>query len=89
MVRRQARAYIDGKNLPKKFYLLGNNPVNVAQQYPSALKSLHAVMNEVIFYSNSQFGGGAQSASQQNYISNLLAPIFNRSGLVIRCSPET
>ena len=59
--------------------MLGNNPVDVAQQYPSALKNLDAIMNESVYYSNSQFG--PQSANV-GFI-NTLAPIYNSSGLVI------
>jgi uncharacterized protein (TIGR01370 family) len=63
----------------KTFYLIGNNPTNVATADPSALKSLDVIFNEVAYYQHSGFWGNVAAG----WITSTLAPVYATAGVPI------
>jgi len=69
----------------KTFYLIGNNPTNVATAFPSALKSLDVIFNEVAYYqhtADSQKPGFIGNTNATWFMSTL-APIYATAGVPV------
>ena len=71
--------YVAAKDLPYNFYLIGNNPVSLAQKYPASLSALSGTMNETLYYQQtpgdgdtSRYAGTANAA----YFSTTLEPAY-------------
>ena len=82
----EIRAYVNSLNLPHPFYIIGNNPTSIAQQYPSSLKDLNGILNESVFWTQPASNGltsvynGTGGAS---YFQSSVAPIYAQSGALL------
>jgi cysteinyl-tRNA synthetase len=77
------KAHIASKNIGRAFYIMGNNPQNLALQYPATLKDLDIIFNEALYYSQTPGSGFSTSyvgTSFANYLSSTLAPAYVASG---------
>ena len=83
------RSYVDSKNLSHKFYLIGNSPTTVAQQFPQSLKSLDGIFNENLYASLDGTSGigtdytKANSATSTSYMLDTMLPLWQSSGDVV------
>lgn len=82
---RDVTAYIRAKNLASPFYLIANNPEDVARHYPDALKGLDAIFVECAYYAH-QSGANPPISEYKGLgttqlITTVLAPIYRNLGV--------
>jgi uncharacterized protein (TIGR01370 family) len=79
------RNHVNATYPGKTFYLIGNNPTNVATAFPSGLKTLDVIFNEVAYYqhtADSQNPGFIGNVTSTGIIS-LLAPAYATAGVPV------
>jgi endo-alpha-1,4-polygalactosaminidase (GH114 family) len=67
-------------------YLLGNNPTQLAMQFPKDLQNLDAIFNEVAFYGQNPTDGSVsvyEGTANAAYIQSTLAPLYDATGLPV------
>jgi hypothetical protein len=82
----ELRSYVAGKHIGRPFYLLGNNPTSVAQDYPAALKTLDGITNEVLYYRQPPDNGFTSvyiGTSFAQYLATQIAPLYRAAGIPI------
>ena len=77
------RSYITSKNLSRPFYLMANNPTQIAIQYPSSLNSLDAIFNEVAYWNSNGVTSTSIGTGDAQWKSSTIAPLYKASGLPI------
>jgi uncharacterized protein (TIGR01370 family) len=80
------RNYANTKYSGKTFYLMGNNPQNIAIANAASLKNLDAIFNEVAYYVQSPTNGTVsvyQGDATANYITSTLYPLYETAGVPI------
>jgi hypothetical protein len=60
--------YISTTYPGKKIYLLGNNPVGLAQSYPNALTNLDGIFNESAYYVGTSQSSSTYSAANADHV---------------------
>ncbi len=82
----QIRAHLESNRPSRPFYLMGNNPQNIAINYPSSLASLDAIFNETVYYGQEPSNGQVsvyEGTTQASYIASRLAPAYNAAGVPV------
>jgi uncharacterized protein (TIGR01370 family) len=80
------RNYVNTNYPSKKFYLMGNEPTEIAVANVASLKNLDAIFNEVAYYLPSQNNGtiaAYDGTSIANYTVSTLAPLYRSAGVPI------
>jgi uncharacterized protein (TIGR01370 family) len=82
------RNYVSTKYPSQKFYLIGNNPITLAMQYPATLNSLDLISNETLYWLGSKAPGMGLITSYQGitaatFTMNVIAPIYKSSGVPV------
>lgn len=80
------RAYVDGKHLDRPFYLIGNNPSIIGKVFPSSVRNLDMIFNEIAFWVQLPTDGTRShdiGDGQAQYIESTIAPLYKASGLPV------
>ena len=67
-------------------YLIGNNPIDIAQTSPSSLTNLDAIFNEVAYHGQSPTNGSVsmyEGTSNASFIQSTVAPLYATAGVPI------
>jgi endo-alpha-1,4-polygalactosaminidase (GH114 family) len=75
----KVRTYIKTNYPGKTVYLVGNNPHNIALQYPASLTNLDGIFNEYSFFTTSASNGTVEQTLGPNYaaqVASTYAPAY-------------
>jgi hypothetical protein len=80
------RNYVNTTYPGKNFYLIGNNPQDIAIANPASLKNLDAIFNETAYYQQSPTNGFVSvyvGDTTANYITSTLYPVYETAGVPV------
>jgi uncharacterized protein (TIGR01370 family) len=80
------RNYISKTYPGKSFYLIGNNPTEIASANPGALRNLDAIFNEVAFYRQIPANGHVAAyigTADASYTATATAPLYAAAGVPV------
>ena len=79
------RNYVNTKYPGKNFYLIGNNPIDIAMNNVASLKYLDAIFNETAYYAQSPTNGSVavyQGSGGEDFVITM-APLYATAGVPI------
>jgi uncharacterized protein (TIGR01370 family) len=82
----QIRAYVAAKKISRPFYLAGNNPISLAQRYPSVLAKLDGIFNECLYWAQPATNGLTsvyRGTADAQWLLDNVAPIYRKSGIPV------
>jgi endo-alpha-1,4-polygalactosaminidase (GH114 family) len=81
------KAHVQAKRLAKPFYIVPNDPIGVAQNYPAALSALDGIFAENLYFNSTGVGGLntsiERSADLIHWIENNAGRIYGTLGIPI------